>query len=100
MDEDDPQGLLQTVLSFFARKRPERSARPASLRSRKQDAWLRTDAFLQYETGGVEEIDQEYVARTLRALEDCIQPDSDWNFESDAVSGIHGKLSSLPLPTN
>ena len=84
MDEDDSQGLLKTVLGFFARKRPERSAQPASLGSRTRDAWLRTDAYLQHDTDELSEIDPEHLARTLRALEDYVQHDSDR--DSDSVS--------------
>jgi hypothetical protein len=84
MDEDDSQGLLKTVLGFFARKQPESSAQPASLRSRTRDAWLRTDAYLQHDTDGFGEIDPERLTRTLRALEDYVQYDS--HRESDSVS--------------
>ena len=76
MDDDtDSQSLLQSVLGLFARKRPQRSAKPASLRSRKRDAWLRTDSFLQRDDLG--EADPESVARTLRAFEHLVQDDSD-----------------------
>lgn len=76
MDDDtDAQSLLQSVLGLFARKRPQRSAEPASLTSRKREAWLRTDAFLQGDDVG--EADPESVARTLRAFEHLVQDDSD-----------------------
>lgn len=84
MDEDGSQGLLKTWLGFFARKRPERSAKPASLRSRKRDAWIRTDAYLQHDTDEFGEIDPEHLARTLRAFEDYVQYDSDR--KSDSVN--------------
>ncbi|KAL4964647.1 S8/S53 family peptidase [Aspergillus stella-maris] len=75
MDDDtSSQSLLQSVLGIFARKRPQRLAKPASLRSRKREAWLRTDAFLQCDDIG--EADPESVARTLRAFEDLVQDDS------------------------
>jgi len=74
-DETDSQSLLQSVLGLFARKRPQRSAKPASLRSRKREAWLRTDAFLQCD--GLGEADPDSVARTLRAFEHLVQDDSD-----------------------
>lgn len=74
-DETDSQGLLQYVLGLFARKGPQRSAKPASLGSRKREAWLRTDAFLQRDD--VSEADPESVARTLRAFEHLVQDDSD-----------------------
>ncbi|RFU80619.1 intracellular serine protease [Trichoderma arundinaceum] len=84
MDVDDSQGLLQTVLGFFVRRRPERPAKPASLRSRTQEAWLRTEAFLQHDAGASDEHDPERIARTLRALEDYVQYNSDG--ESDSVT--------------
>ena len=43
MGNDDSRGLLNTVLGFFARKRPERSA-PAASSSQAREAWLRTEA--------------------------------------------------------
>ena len=76
MDDDtDSQSLLQSVLGLFARKRPQNLAKPASLKSRKREAWLRTDAFLQHDDLG--DADQESVARTLRAFEHLVQDDSD-----------------------
>jgi hypothetical protein len=82
MDDDtDSQSLLQSVLGLFARKRPQSSAKPASLKSRKREAWLRTDAFLQRDD--IDEADPESVARTLRAFEHLVQDDSDR--ESDFV---------------
>ncbi|OQU94560.1 hypothetical protein CLAIMM_00905 [Cladophialophora immunda] len=76
MDDDtDSQSLLQSVLGLFARKRPQSLAKPASLRSRKREAWLRTDAFLQHDDLG--DADPESVARTLRAFEHLVQDDSD-----------------------
>lgn len=96
MDEHDSPGLLKTVLGFFARKRPERSAQPASLRSRTRDAWLRTDAYLQLDTDGFGEIDPEPLARTLRALEDylCAMPFTDtFAAETYAATGRGAHLS-------
>ncbi|KAL4868103.1 hypothetical protein BDV12DRAFT_186240 [Aspergillus spectabilis] len=83
MDDDtDSQSLLQFVLGFFARNRPQRSAKPASLRSRKREAWLRTDAFLQRDD--LDDADPESVARTLRAFEHLVQDDSDRERDSYA----------------
>ncbi|KID96071.1 intracellular serine protease, partial [Metarhizium majus ARSEF 297] len=82
-DDNDSQSLLQSVLGLFALKRPQRSAKPASLRSRKHEAWLRTDAFLQRDDLG--EADPESVSRTLRAFERLVQDDSDR--ETDFFAG-------------
>lgn len=87
MDDDtDSQSLLQSVLGLFARKRPQRSAKPASLRSRKREAWLRTDAFLQRDDLG--EADPESVARTLCAFEHLVQDDSDQEIDFVGILDI------------
>ncbi|KAI0891909.1 hypothetical protein F4806DRAFT_506252 [Annulohypoxylon nitens] len=92
MNADDSQGLLNTVLGFFVRRQPEKSARPASLKSRTREAWLRTDAFLQQDDdGGYDGLDPEHIARTLRALEDYVQYNSDG--ESDS-----GFRNDVPYP--
>jgi hypothetical protein len=83
MDQNESQGLFHTVLGFLSRRRPERSA-PTSLKSKKRDAWLRTDAYLQHDTDAIGEINPERLARTLRALEEYIEYDSDR--DSDYVS--------------
>lgn len=76
MDDDSgSQSLLQSVLGLFARKQPQTSAKPTSLRSRKREAWLRTDAFLQRDDLG--EADPESVTRTLRAFEHLVRDNSD-----------------------
>ena len=72
-DGADSQGLLQSVLGYFARKQPQSSAKSASLSSRKREAWLRTDAFLQRD--GLSGADPESVARTLGAIENLVTDD-------------------------
>ncbi|KAH8803318.1 hypothetical protein F5884DRAFT_739629 [Xylogone sp. PMI_703] len=94
MDDDtDSQSLLQSVLGLFARKRPQRSAKPASLRSRKREAWLRTDAFLQRDDLG--EADPESVARTLRAFEHLVQDDSDREIDFSFQQPGHERYPKL-----
>lgn len=100
MDGDDSRGLLKSVLGFFARKRPERSAQPTSLRSRARDAWLRTDAYLQHDIDGFGEIDPECLERTLSALEDCVQFDSSAESDSVSASGICQVGDFLPLTSS
>ena len=85
-DADDSQGLLKSMLGFFARKRPERSAQPQSLRSRTREAWVRTDSFSLLQHDDFDEMDPATLARTLRALEDYIQDDS--GLELDSVSAL------------
>ena len=72
-DGADSQGLLQSVLGYFARKQPQSSAKSASLSSRKREAWLRTDAFLQRDV--LSGADPESVARTLGAIENLVADD-------------------------
>lgn len=106
MDDDDgadSQNLLQSVLGFFARKGPQKSAKPASLRSRKREAWLRTDAFLQRDDIG--EADPESVARTLRAFEQLVQDDFDREIDFVGIpdilkSSLSGCFASHFQPTN
>lgn len=94
MDDDtDSQSLLQSVLGFFARKQPQRSIKPASLKSRKREAWLRTDSFLQCDDVG--EADPESVARTLRAFEHLVQDDSDREVDCSFQQPRHERYPGL-----
>ncbi|UKZ79327.1 hypothetical protein TrVFT333_007077 [Trichoderma virens FT-333] len=91
MDVDESQGLLKTVLGFFVRRRPEKSARPASLRSRTNEAWLRTEAFLQHDADESDDPDPEHIAKTLHALEEYVQ----YNSDGESDSGLH---HDVPYP--
>lgn len=99
-DDNHSQSLLQSVLGLFALKRPQRAAKPASLRSRKHEAWLRTDAFLQRDDLG--EADPESVSRTLRAFERLVQDDSDRETDFVGILDVQQtpvfRSVSLPLP--
>ena len=102
MDDDtDSQGLLQSVLGLFARKRPQKSAKSASLGSRTREAWLRTDAFLQRDDLG--EADPESVARTLGAFEHLIQDESDREVDFVGILDIQqtrlSRLVGISFPT-
>ncbi|EHK17758.1 uncharacterized protein TRIVIDRAFT_123162, partial [Trichoderma virens Gv29-8] len=90
-DVDESQGLLKTVLGFFVRRRPEKSARPASLRSRTNEAWLRTEAFLQHDADESDDPDPERIAKTLHALEEYVQ----YNSDGESDSGLH---HDVPYP--
>jgi hypothetical protein len=82
-DDDDANApsLLQSVLALFAGKRPpQRPAKPASLQSRKREAWLRADSFMQYDD--LREADPSSVKRTLRAFEHLVQEDEEIDFVS------------------
>ncbi|KAI9037199.1 uncharacterized protein KD926_000773 [Aspergillus affinis] len=97
MDDDtDSQSLLQSVLRLFARKRLQRPAKPASLRSRKREAWLQTDAFLQRDNIG--ETDPVSVARTLRAFEYFVQDDSDGKRDFFFELQQGGELPNITKP--
>jgi hypothetical protein len=85
-DNTNSQSLLQSVLGLFARNRTQKSAKPVSLRSRRREAWLRTDAFLQHDDLG--EADPESVARTLQAFEHLVQDDSDREIDFVGVLDI------------
>lgn len=98
MADDDSQGLLKSVLGFFARKRPERSAQPGSLRSRTREAWFRTDAYLQHDADEIDEIDPERLAKMLRTIEDYVQFDSDP--ESDSVSTLGIRQAPICHPSS
>lgn len=74
MDQEDTRSLFQTVIEFLTKKQPAQST---SLRSRKEDAWVRTDAYLQHESGGVSDIHPDHLAKPLRAFEDYLQLESD-----------------------
>ena len=95
MDHDDSRGLLSFILGFFARKPPENLTPPTSLRSQALDAWVRTDAYLQYETNDFDKIDPEKVARTLGTFENLVQHDS--GREPDSVSNLFTWQISLFL---
>lgn len=97
MNEDDSQGLLKSVLGFFARKRPQSPARASSLKSRTHDAWLRTDAYLQHDNDAFNEVDSSCVARTLRAFEDYVHVPYDSDREIDSVSSFCRTTRSSPF---
>lgn len=103
-DETESQSLLQSVLGYFARKRPQKTAKPPSLRSRQREAWLRTEAFLQQDEVG--EADPESVDRTLRAFEHLVPDDPDGKTDFVRIPDTHQTPptndSSLgaELPTN
>ncbi|UPK98149.1 hypothetical protein LCI18_009084 [Fusarium solani-melongenae] len=87
MYQDDQRSLFQTVLEFFTKKQPAQST---SFRSRKQDVWLRTDAYLQLEFGGVSDIHPGHLAKPLRAFEDYLQFASDEESDcQEAADNLH-----------
>ena len=96
MDHEDSLGLIKSILGFFARKPPEKSTPPTSLKSQALDAWVRTDAYLQHNTNDFDEVDPEQVARTLRTFENLVQYDSD--SEPDSVSTVISQQTSVFPP--
>ncbi|KAJ4302953.1 hypothetical protein N0V90_001844 [Kalmusia sp. IMI 367209] len=96
MDQDDTRGLLKSILGFFARKKPEKSTPPTSFESQTLDAWVRTDAYLQHNADDLDEIDSDQVARTLKALENLVQYDSDRRFDSESHHAVpYPKLQAV-----
>lgn len=85
MDVDETPGLLRSVFGFLARKPVERPIKkPKSLKARRQDVWLRTDAFLQHDADAFDEMEPEQRQRTLHALEGYVEvnPDGERDFVS------------------
>ncbi|KAH8718902.1 hypothetical protein HC256_003528 [Beauveria bassiana] len=101
MDVDETPGLLRSVLGFLARKPMERPIKkPKSLRARRQDAWLRTDAFLQHDADALDGMEPEQRKRTLHALEGYVEvkPDGETDGETDfnfLPEGPYPKLQAL-----
>ncbi|KAL7914162.1 hypothetical protein GGI35DRAFT_236740 [Trichoderma velutinum] len=96
MDVDDSQGLFKTVLGYFVRRQPEKSAQPVSLRSQAHAAWIRADAFLQNEADESDEPDPEHIARTLRAFEQYVQYNSDEKSDSSLRQDVpYPKLQAM-----
>ena len=77
---------MDRILRLFAPERPKEFTPSASLGSQAFDAWLRTDAYLQYETNESKEIDPGKVRRTMGTIESLVQHDSDR--ESNPVSNL------------
>ncbi|KAL5608599.1 hypothetical protein FOVSG1_003280 [Fusarium oxysporum f. sp. vasinfectum] len=96
--EDDTvsQGLLQSVLGLFARKRQQTSAKPAPLKARQREAWLRTDAFLQRDH--LDDADPESVAKTLRACEQFVQDEGDGEIAFFFEPRQDGELPDITKP--
>ncbi|KAF5723718.1 hypothetical protein FMUND_1537 [Fusarium mundagurra] len=92
-DSTVSQGLLQSVLGLFARKRQQTSLKPASLKARKREVWLRTDAFLQRDH--LDDADPESVARTLRAFEHLVQDESDAEIAFNSQSSEFERYPNL-----
>lgn len=95
-EEDESPGLLRYMFGFLARNPPRPIKKPKSLRARRQDAWLRTDAFLQHDADEFDDMEPEQRDRTLRALEGYVEVQTDG--ESDFVSApetMRGKLRSV-----
>ncbi|RFN43276.1 intracellular serine protease [Fusarium flagelliforme] len=89
-DDDDPRGFFQSVLGIFTRIRPQKSAKPRSLKTRWQEAWLRADAFAQQDD--LDRADPESVERTLRACERYVQDDYDQEIDFSRQPGLERYL--------
>lgn len=98
MNHEENQGLLHSVLGFFARRAPERSTQSSSVGSRAADAWMRADAFLQHEDNEVGARDPEQVERALRAFDNLIEHEP--SGEADPVSTLLSQRHSPSQPAN
>lgn len=80
------QFLFRSTVDFLVGRQPEKSEEPVSLRSRKQAAWVRADAFLQSyaDESDEPEPEPEDIERALRAFEQYVQYNPDG--KSDSVS--------------
>ncbi|KAF4333670.1 intracellular serine protease [Fusarium beomiforme] len=87
MSQNRQAGLFRRIVGYVAGWSPERST-PQTVESQARNAWLRTDAFLQYETQDFESLDPQYQAKALRALNNLVQfnqnQDVDFNFNQGA----------------
>ncbi len=85
MDPNSSRGLWKTTLGFLARKRPEKTASPPSLRAQRDLAWIRNYAYLRHEAEDEEDpAPLEDIEKALGVLENVIQYDFD--DDSDFVS--------------
>ncbi|KAK2689589.1 hypothetical protein QWA68_011989 [Fusarium oxysporum] len=87
MSQNGQASLFRRILGYVAGWSPERSA-PQTVESQARNAWVRTDAFLQYETQDFESLDPQHQAKALRALNNLVQlkknQDVDFNFNQEA----------------
>ncbi|KAI7765384.1 hypothetical protein LZL87_007135 [Fusarium oxysporum] len=87
MSQNGQAGLFRRILGYVAGWSPERST-PQTVESQARNAWVRTDAFLQYETQDFESLDPQHQANALRALNNLVQlkqnQDVDFNFNQEA----------------
>jgi hypothetical protein len=83
MSQNGQAGLFRRIVGYLAGWSPERST-PQTVESRARNAWVRTDALLQYENQDFESFDPQQQAKALRALNDLVQfkPNQDVDFVS------------------
>lgn len=83
MDQNGQVGLFKRIVGFVAGWSPEQST-PRTLSSQTRDAWVRTDAYVEYGNQDFESLDPQQQANALRRLNNCIQvkQNHDANFVS------------------
>ncbi|KAK0507732.1 hypothetical protein JMJ35_009621 [Cladonia borealis] len=86
---------MDRILGLFAQNRPKKLTPSTSLGSQAFDAWVRTDAYLQYETNECEQIDPGKVKRTLGTFESLVQHDSDREPNPAVEQSLH---HTVPYP--
>jgi ABC-type hemin transport system ATPase subunit len=72
MSQNGQAGLFKRIVGYLAGWSPERST-PQTVESQARNAWMRTDALLQYENEDFESLDPQHQASALRALDDFVQ---------------------------
>lgn len=73
MSQNNEAGWFRRIMGYVASLSPEQSTPQTANSQRRDDAWLRTDAYLQYENQDFESLDPQLQASALRALNNCVQ---------------------------
>ncbi|RBA22818.1 hypothetical protein FPRO05_01165 [Fusarium proliferatum] len=73
MSQNNEAGWFRRIMGYLASLSPEQSTPQTANSQRRDDAWLRTDAYLQYENQDFESLDPQLQASALRALNNCVQ---------------------------
>ncbi|KAF5705677.1 intracellular serine protease [Fusarium mundagurra] len=88
MSQNKEASLFRRIVGYVASWSPEQST-PRTAKSQAHDAWLRTDAYIQYENQDFESLDPLDQANALRMLNNCVQvkqdQDANFNFNQEAL---------------
>ncbi|KLO93195.1 Uncharacterized protein LW93_6189 [Fusarium fujikuroi] len=88
MSQNNEAGWFRRIIGYVASLSPEQSTPQTANSQRRDDAWVRTDAYLQYENQDFESLDPQLQASALRALNNCVQVEQNhevnFNFNPEA----------------